>query len=76
MQGFKQEIKTTSTAVLKLWLSYIKLFNSKYLNIIKDLKDFSLSDFELNLIQEYRKIIFSELVSRGKKRVKKIFDTT
>ena len=59
INNFKNEIKDFTTERLKLLLSYIKLFKNKNHN---------LSDKELQLQSEYRKIIIGELVSRGKKK--------
>jgi len=59
IDNFKNEIKNFTTERLKLLLSYIKLFKNKNHN---------LSDKELQLQSEYRKIIIGELVSRGKKK--------
>ena len=55
---FIMEVKNSSTEILKSWLAYIKLFKSN--NII-------LSDNELEIQKDYKKIIIGELVSRGKK---------
>jgi len=57
--NFRNEIKDFTTDRLKLLLSYIKLFKNNSHN---------LTDKELQLQREYRKIIVGELVSRGKKK--------
>jgi len=62
LYNFRNEIKNIEkfpTSRLKLLLSYIKLFKDS--NII-------LTNKELEIQKEYRKILISELIVRGKRK--------